>query len=220
MKVLQDIQNDLEAFKADTLSLEKFLTGTRVSYDFFNQQFPEVQSEFNEKKRSEAEKDVMRIFQNLNDSVATYESEIFKYCFINLIARTDAFLNDLARSIYIWKKPSLSEQDRDKAILKYSHSSFKRKLEHLKKEFDLVFPHVEEKEEAITELFSTRNIILHNNGIVNETYLKINQNSSLEIGAVREVNEGYLKLTFVMAVIIAKSAQEQVVQKAGQSEQR
>lgn len=218
MKVLEDIQNDIDSFKADTLSLEKFLTGTRVSYDFFQHKFPEVQSEFNEEERSEAEKEGMHIFENLNASVATYEREIFKYCFINLIARTDAFLNDFARSIYIWKKSSLSEQDRDKAILKYSHSSFKSKLKHLKEEFDLVFPHIEEKEAAITELFSTRNIILHNNSLVNETYLKINQNSSLAIGAVREVNETYLKLTFVIAVIIAKSTQEQVVQKAGQSE--
>jgi hypothetical protein len=55
-------------------------------------------------------------------------------------------------------------------ILKFSHSSFKSKLKHLKKEFGLTFPHIEGKESTIVELFSTRNIILHNNCLVNETY--------------------------------------------------
>lgn len=62
MNVLEDIQNNIDSFKTDTLSLEQFLTGTRVSYDFFQHKFPDMQSEFNEKERSEAEKEGMHIF--------------------------------------------------------------------------------------------------------------------------------------------------------------
>ncbi len=219
MEILENIQKNIDDFKADVLKLDQFLTGTRVSYNFFQHKYPEVQKEFNEKSRSEEEVEGMLLFDNLNNSISKYEVEIFKYCFINIIARTDAFLNDIARSIYLWKKSSLGEEKREKTILNFSHSSFKNKLKHLKDEFDLVFPHIEEKESIIVELFSTRNIILHNNCLVNETYLKINQESKLIFGDERIVNEEYLKLAIVIAVIIAKSIEEQVHLKANKSEE-
>ena len=210
MEILENIQKNIDDFKTDTLKLDQFLTGTRASYGFFQHKYPEVQKEFNDKVRSKEEIEGMKIFESLNDSISIYELEIYKYCFVNIIARTDAFLNDIAKSVYLWKKAELQEGKREKIILKFSHSSFKNKLNHLKKEFGLVFPHIEEQESSIVELFSTRNIILHNNGLVNETYLKINQDSKLKIGDKRIVGEEYLKLTIVIAIIIAKSIEEQV----------
>ncbi|VFQ47514.1 hypothetical protein [Desulfoluna butyratoxydans] len=214
MEILENIQKNIDDFKADILKLDQFLTGTRVSYSFFQHKYPEVQKEFSEKTRSEEEVEGMHIFENLNDSISIHEVEVLKYCFINIIARTDAFLNDIARSIYLWKKPDLQEKAREKIILNFSHSSFKDKLKHFKKEFELTFPHIENKESTIVELFSTRNIILHNNCLVNETYLKINRDSKLRVGDERVIGEEYLKLTFVMAVIIARSIEEQVHLKA------
>ena len=219
MKILENIKKNINDFKADTLKLDKFLTGTCTSYSFFQHKYPEIQKEFNENLRSEEEIEGMHLFDNLNNSISIYEVEIFKYCFINIIARTDAFLNDIARSVYLWRKSILGEEKREKAILKFSHSSFKNKLKHLKNEFDLVFPHIEKKESIIVELFSTRNIILHNNCLVDETYLKINQDSKLRVADERIVNEEYLKLSIVIAIIIAKSIEEQVHHKANKSEE-
>lgn len=219
MEILENIQKNIDDFKADILKLEQFLTGTRVSYSFFQHKYPEVQKEFNEKSQSEEEVEGMRLFDNLNDSISIYEVEIFKYCFINIIARTDAFLNDIAQSIYLWKKPGLRKEEREKAILNFSHSSFQSKLKHLKKGFDLTFPHIEDKKSTIVELFSTRNIILHNNCLVNETYLKINQDSKLRVGDERIVDKEYLKFAIVIAIIIAKSIEEQVHLKANKSEE-
>lgn len=210
MEILENIQKNIDDFKIDTLKLEQFLTGTRVSYTFFQHKYPEVLKEFNEKERSAEEVEGMKIYQSLEESVSIYETEIFRYCFINLIARIDAFLNDIACSIYLWKKPSLQEEKRKKILLNFSHLSFKSKLILFRKEFGLTFPNIEAHESDIVELFSTRNIILHNNGLVNETYLKLNQDSKLEIGDERVVSENYLKLTFVIALIIAKSIEELV----------
>jgi hypothetical protein len=208
--MLNDIENNIESFKVDVLELDKFLTGTRVSYSFFQNEYPEVLLEFHKKERSEVESEGMKIFDDLNNNIEKYGSEIFKYCLISLIARIDAFLNDIALSTYLWKMPNLQEDVRGKIILKFSHSSFKSKLEHLRNEFNLTFTEIESKEPLITEIFSTRNIILHNNGIVNETYLKINPGSKLRAGSERSVDENYLKLAFVLAVIIAKSVLENV----------
>ncbi len=211
MNIQEYIEKNITDFKKDVLSIDQFLTGTRTSYGFFKDKYPEILKEFNNKERSAEEIEGMKIFENLQESVSTYELEIYKYCFINLIARTDAFLNDIVKSIYLWKKPSLEEEKREKIILRFSHSSFNDKLKHLAKEFNLVFPDIEKWKVNIIELFSTRNIILHNNGLVNKTYLKINEDSNLNIGNKRVVGEEYLKFTFVLMVIISKSIEEQVL---------
>ena len=217
MEILESIERKINDFKSDTLNVDRFLTGTRVSYSFFQDNYPDILKEFDKKERSEEEVEGMEIFKSLQESVCTYELEIYKYCFINLIARTDAFLNDIARSIYLWKKPDLQEEKREKIILKFSHSSFKDKLKHLTKEFDLTFPNIEKYKSSIVELFSTRNIILHNNGLVNETYLKINESSELKIGDKKVVGEEYLKFTFVLMIIIAKSIETQIQEKSSKS---
>ena len=211
LNIQEYIEKNINDFKKDTLSLDHFLTGTRTSYSFFKNKYPEILKEFYSKERSTEEIEGMKIFESLQESISTYKLEIYKYCFINLIARTDAFLNDIAKSIYLWKKPSLEEEKREKIILKFSHSSFNDKLKHLEKEFDLIFPDIEKWKASIIELFSTRNIILHNDGLVNKTYLKINEDSKLNIGNKRVVDEEYLKFTFVLMIIISKSIEEQVL---------
>jgi len=210
VEILENIQKNINDFKADTLKLDDFLTGTRVSYSFFQHKFPEVEQEFSALERSQVEVEGMELFRKLNDTVSGYDVEVLKYCFINLIARTDVFINDVADSIYLWKKPQFTGQKKSKELLDFSHSSFKKKLEHLKKEFSLVFPEIEEKLDIIIEIFSTRNLLLHNNGIVNETYLKLNKNTGRAIGDERVVTEDYFKLTIVIAIIVAKSIEQQV----------
>ena len=49
MKILENIKKNINDFKADTLKLDKFLTGTCTSYSFFQHKYPEVKKEFNEK---------------------------------------------------------------------------------------------------------------------------------------------------------------------------
>lgn len=210
MEVLSNIQKNIDNFKSDTLKLDDFLTGSRVSYSFFKQKFPEVEQEFSAQERNETEVEGMGILKKLNNSISDYEVEIIKYCFINTIARTDVFLNDIADSIYLWKKPNLDEKKRSKELLNFSHWSFKRKLEHLETEFSLVFPEIQEKLDIIMEIFSTRNLLLHNNGVVNETYLKLNEGSGRKVGDKRVVTEDYFKLTIVLSIIIAKSIEQKI----------
>jgi hypothetical protein len=219
MDIIENLNRNISDFRRDTLEVDQFLTGTLVSYDFFKNQYPKILKEFNEKDRDGEELEGMQIFKNLNSKISNYESDIHTFCFINLIARTEAFLNDVLETLYLWNYNSLKMNntidyvesiDRDKTILKFSHSSFKDKLKFLKNKFNLSFPMIEEHFSEIIELFTTRNIILHNNGIINNTYLKLNEGSSFELGAKRIITKEYLKLTFVLLIIIAKSIEEQI----------
>lgn len=210
---MENIDKNIQDFRKDTLEVERFLTGTRVSYNFFKENYPIILKEFSEKNRTSEETEGMELFKNLKESISKYETDIYTFCFINLIARTEAFLNDILETLYLWKSDELTDENRKKSILKFSHLSFKDKMKFLKNKFNLNFPQIEEHNQKIIELFSTRNLILHNNGLVNETYLKINESSKLKLGDKRVINEDYLNLTFVLLIIIAKSIEEQIKDK-------
>jgi hypothetical protein len=212
MKPLESINRNIASFRKDILDIDQFLTGTVASYDFFKNQYPKILKVFNEKDRNSIEKEGMEIFEKLNLKISSYETDIYTFCFINLIARAEAFLNDILETLYVWKDGESTEQltneVREKTILNFSHLSFKDKIKFLNKKFNLNFPLIEDHNSSIIELFSTRNIILHNNGYINATYLKINEDSKFALGTKRIVNREYLKLTIILLIIIAKSIEE------------
>lgn len=216
MTSIERINKNIADFRKDTLNIDHFLTGTLASYMFFKNKYPEIQKEFCEKERDIEEREGMEIFEKLNQKVSDYETDIYTFCFINLIARTEAFLNDVLETLYNWKYNEITEElnieVREKTILKFSHLSFNDKIKFLKNKFNLAFPLIEEHKSNIIELFTTRNIILHNNGYVNATYLKINKNSNLDLGTKRTIEREYLKLTIVLLIIIAKSIEEKTLE--------
>lgn len=55
----------------------------------------------------------------------------------------------------------------------------------------------------IEEMFSTRNLILHNRGIVNRTYLNLNPNTELKLGEERVVSGEYLKDSIYLLIVTA-----------------
>ena len=213
---MERIDKNINDFKKDTLAIDQFLTGTRISYSFFNKEYPRLLKEFSEKDRAIDEAEGMELLTNLNQELPKYEESIFTFCFINLIARTEAFLNDILESIYLERNTVLSEELMKKSILKFSHSSFKDKIKFLKNKFNLVFPEINNHSPSLTELFGTRNLIMHNNGLVNETYLKLNRESEFNLGDKRVVNEEYLKLTIVLLILVAKSIEKQVKEQQNQ----
>ncbi|PNW25999.1 hypothetical protein [Formosa algae] len=210
---MENLDKNINDFKKDTLAVEQFLTGTKVSYNFFKGNYPKIEKEFEEKNRNSEEIEGMEMFKKLKNSLPKYETEIYTYCFINLIARTEAFLNDILETLYVSKNIDLTQKVREKKILNFSHSAYKKKIEFLKKEFDLTFPMLEKHNSDITELFSARNIILHNNGFINQTYLSINESSKLKINDKKVINEEYIKLTFILLIIIAKSIEKEIKEK-------
>jgi len=219
------LDQNISDFKKDTLEIESFINGTIVSYDFFKSNFPAILKTFDSKERTKSEIAGMYIFEDLNNKIIQYEADIYTFGFINLIARTEAFLNEILETLFIWNKKSLiskksisykeviesknidelTDKIRTSEVLEYSHTSFKDKINYLEDKFNLSFPIIDKHLNAIIELFTTRNLLLHNNGIVNETYLRINKKSVYKLGMKRVVNLDYLKQTFVLLIIIAKS---------------
>ena len=212
----------------DKLSeIDKFVFGTNLSYAFFQDKYSELLEQYKENDKG------MKIFKDLNMKIPEYESEVLTTALINFIARTEAFLNDLLEILFLWKKKSLISNKnlsykeiiecenlddliktiREKEILEFSHSSFKDKIDYFKSKFNLSFPGLDDNLDQIIEMFTTRNIILHNNGIVNETYLKINKDSNLEKGSKRIIDKDYSHNVYIYSMIIAKSIGEIITSK-------
>ena len=76
--------------------------------------------------------------------------------------------------------------------------SIKERIEYLEKKFNLNFKYVSVNEKnglffnEIVEIYSARNLIIHNNSIVNETYLKLNSASNYKLGENLKIDASYL----------------------------
>ena len=213
------IENLINEHHDNLREIDKFVFGTSLSYAFFQDKYSELLEQFKENDKG------MKIFNDLNSKIPEYESEVFVMALINFIARTEAFLNDLLEILFLWKKKSLISNKnlsykeiieseniddliktiREKEILEFSHSSFKDKINYFGTKFNLSFPELDNSLDQIIEMFTTRNIILHNNGIVNETYLKINKGSNFELGSKRIIDKDYSHNVYINSMIIAKA---------------
>lgn len=91
----------------------------------------------------------------------------------------------------------------DEEVRSFGYDSMKVQIDTLNKKYNL---NIEEEigenkwmkqpnainYNLIGEIYSTRNLILHNRGVINNTYLDLNMNSDYKIGEQREINENYL----------------------------
>lgn len=80
----------------------------------------------------------------------------------------------------------------EKEIVEFSYNSFENQLKFWSTKFGvpeikLAIPYMD-----IIEIFSTRNILLHNNGVINSVYLDINRTSNLKLGEKRLVDQPYV----------------------------
>lgn len=219
-KLLNDHYSNLE-------EIDKFIFGTTLTYAFFQDKYEEMLKQFNETD------DGMSLFKKLKNNIPKYENDVKEFGLINFIARTEAFLNDLVEILFIWKKESLIsdkkvsykqvikssnineliKQIRDDEILQFSHSSFEEKMKVFRSKFNIDLSEIEKHKIKIIEIFTTRNLLLHNNGLVNETYLKYNKGSSFNLGDKRVIDNDYISKTKLLLMILAKSIGEKVTSK-------
>lgn len=207
MNIKEQIKKIQEEFSQSLWEIDDFIFGTTLSYAFFQDKY----KEFLETHKPDDEG--MTLFTKLNSKIPSHTAEINVLAIINAVARTEAYLNDVLECLFIWNRKSLISDKtitykeaiefenidelvksiRQKEILEFSHSSFKDKLKFLNKKFNLTFPEIDDIHSEIIELFTTRNIILHNNGIINQTYIQQNKGTKLKFGSKRKIDEKYTR---------------------------
>ena len=66
---------------------------------------------------------------------------------------------------------------------------------------------------AVVEIFATRNILVHNQGIVNQSYLDAVPNSSLKIGTLKPLSGKYFRNALGILVVLADAIEDVTVKK-------
>ncbi len=208
-------------------SIQEFIFGTSLSYAFFQDKYQELLKVYDKNE------DGMKLFTELNSKIPDHNNEIYSMSIVNAVARMEAFLNDLLDVLFSINRKSLmsdkqlSYKDiltfnnlddltdfiKQKEILEFSHASFSQKLKFIEKRFNLNFKDLEDQEKSINEIFLTRNILLHNNGIINIAYLNGNPDSKFELGEKRTIDEKYTREVFRQLIDIGGEIYNKVLGK-------
>lgn len=207
MNIKEKIEKTQNEFNQNLWEIDDFVFETKLSFAFYQDKYEELL------EKNKPDDEGMTLLTRINSKIPKHTLEINVLAIINAVARTEAYLNDILECLFLWNRKSLISDKtitykeaiefenideliksiRQREILEFSHSSFKDKLEFLNKKFNLTFPEIEKVQDEIIELFTTRNIILHNNGIVNQTYIKQNKRTKLKLGSKRVVDEDYTR---------------------------
>lgn len=161
-------------------------------------------------------------YENLIKSIEKNDNLLTQYAIVILIANFEAYLSDILK--YIFKininalkssKSILFEEVLnfkslgnlqifliEKEICDLFYGEFRKISDYFNKKFgfDIKCPKISKDE--IAELFQTRNIIIHNSGVVNKKYIDKVVNSRFTEGSLREIepDEIYLVIEKLMGL--------------------
>jgi len=153
------------------------------------------------------------VIESKNKMTLKYETLLHVMTFTYSSAIFDALLIDFLKSLLLQNENSLKsnktltvqailehnsidtlkETILNKEILEFGYKSFRGQLKYFSEKFNFNFASVQELFDDINEIIETRNLHVHNKGIVNGVYLNNVKNSKFEFGDYREIDEDYLE---------------------------
>jgi len=106
----------------------------------------------------------------------------------------------------------------EKEIEELLYKSFPDIVNYFNRKFNINLSDSGVSVERIVEIMATRNIHVHNGGIVNRRYLESVKESKLKVGAYKSITSGYLKISFDLIIALVKFIDAEVQRKyfAGQ----
>lgn len=106
----------------------------------------------------------------------------------------------------------------EKEIEGLLYKSFPDIVNYFNRKFNINLSDSGVSDERIVEIMATRNIHVHNRGIVNRRYLESVKESKLKVGAYKSITSGYLRISFDSIVALVKFIDAEVQRKyfAGQ----
>lgn len=106
----------------------------------------------------------------------------------------------------------------EKEIEELLYKSFPDIVNYFNRKFNINLSDSGVSVERIVEIMATRNIHVHNGGIVNRRYLEAVKESKLKVGAYKSITSGYLRISFDSIIALVKFIDAEVQRKyfAGQ----
>jgi len=196
----------------DTMSaVNAFWSDTGSSYIYYKSRI-EKMIEWGKSEGDETDKEGVKLFDEKLVNLPKFSKLIDSMAIVYAVSKFEVYLNNCLL-ILIESNPNilksskqmaykeilefrdlaeLREKIKEREILEFSYSSFKDKVKILEKKFSINLNDGGLNYEVIIEILTTRNIYLHNDGIINEVYLVSNLNTTFKIGDKRELTMEYI----------------------------
>ncbi len=191
----------------------------------------------NTKKSYELDKAMTEIIVGVmtkkNQMTFKYENLIHIMTFIYSTAIFDALLIDLLKEILIQNEnsmksnktltiqkilehnnfESLKEHILNKELLEFGFKSFKDQQKYFVDKFNFDFANSIEIFDGASEIIETRNVHVHNRGVINSIYLENIKKTDFKFGDYRQIDEDYLEksrdnLHYTINVLIEQSLEK------------
>jgi hypothetical protein len=213
---------NIEAFRSDT-------DGSYIGYEFMIQRAIESAKA----RADETDKAGIRIFEQKIKNLPTYSKLVHSMTVVYAVSKFESFLTDCYDQLLSWNQNALKTAKqisykevlefkniedlfqalKDRELLEFSFSSFAQKIQTLEKKFNINFSNHDVNIETITEILTTRNIHLHNDGFINEVYLKNNSRTDYKIGDERTIDVGYSIHVISELIHAGESIQKKILEK-------
>lgn len=191
---------DIEAFRSDT-------DGSYIGYEFTVQRAIDVAKA----RGDESDQEGIKIFEQKIKNLPNYSKLVHSMTVVYAVSKFESFLTDCYDQLLRWNQNALKTAKqisykevlefksigdlhqalKERELLEFSFSSFAQKMQTLEKKFNINYSRDEMNIETITEILTTRNIHLHNNGFINDVYLKNNSLTTFRIGDERKIDVEY-----------------------------
>jgi hypothetical protein len=177
---------------------------------------------------------VVEAMRFMLDRTSAYPNLMFRMSFIYLIALFDAFLADVF-SVVVKTRPKILKSSKKqisyerlfefgsyealveslagRELNELSYKSMKDQAEYYRDRFGVALEESGVAVSKLVELRATRNLLVHNNGLVNEIYLDQVPSTTYKSGEDVQVNEDYFRQAVVNLDTVVKFVTTKLIEK-------
>ena len=116
-----------------------------------------------------------------------FKNPINQHAIYSIISHWDWYISNIGKFIDFAEKHISPDKKRDKDLLKLSNKAFAKQMEIIKNQTGIIFKIKDEDLGLIEEMHLVRNLGLHNQWEVDETYLKYTKTKNFRVGKKRLV---------------------------------
>ena len=114
-----------------------------------------------------------------------FQNPIFHHTVYSIISHWDWYVSNLGRFINFAEKYISPEKQTNKDLLKLSFKSFAKQIEIIKNETGILLNTDNDTSDLVEEMHLVRNLGMHNEWEIDDTYLKYTKTKNLKLGEKR-----------------------------------
>lgn len=125
-------------------------------------------------------------FENL---MKEYQSPIYHHTVYSIISHWDWYISNLGKFVEFAEKSTSPEKQTNKELLKLNSKPFQRQIEIIKNQTEIILNIDDDTLNLVEEMHLVRNLGMHNEWEVDDTYLKLSKTKKYKLGDKRIIEK-------------------------------